>query len=265
LKDLLQKIRYFIFDVDGTLLLSNKVLPFASEIVTELQQNNIDFTILSNNSSFSIIENKERLERVLGVKLDDSNIYTSIQATIDYLIKNKYDQCYLVGTPGMIKDFEDAGIINTDINPKAVVLGFDKTLTYDKISKTALFLQDESTIPFFATHPDDTCPVDGGEIPDVGSFLMMFKQATERTADIILGKPNALILELCLSKSQVDFSEVLVIGDRLETDIQMANSVGIKSVLVLTGDTKREHLEKNEVSPTLIWDDLQPLYEFLKK
>ncbi len=229
-----------------------------------LQEKKIDFTILSNNSSYSVVQNKERLENVLGVKLETSNIYTSIQATIDYLGKNRYDQCYLIGTPAMIKDFENAGIRNTDTNPKAIVLGFDKTLTYEKIAKTALFLQEKPVIPFFATHPDDTCPVEDGEIPDVGSFLMMFKQATDRTADIILGKPNELILKLCLGKTQVDFSEVLVIGDRLETDIKMANSVGIKSSLVLTGETKREDLLKSGVSPTLVWTDLQPLYDFLK-
>jgi len=265
LKNLLQQIRYLIFDVDGTLLLSNKVLPYASELIKLLKEKKISFTIVSNNSSYSIEENKERLEKVLGIDLEFSNIYTSIQATIDYLTNNKYDQCYIVGTPAMISDFEKAGIENTELNPKAVVLGFDKTLTYDKIAKTALFLQEKPVIPFFATHPDDTCPVENGEIPDVGSFLMMFKQATSRTADIIFGKPNELILKLCLGKTQVDFSEVLVIGDRLETDIQMADSVGIKSALVLTGETKREDLVKSKVSPTLIWEDLQPLFDFLKK
>jgi ribonucleotide monophosphatase NagD (HAD superfamily) len=243
LKNILQQIKYFIFDVDGTLLLSNKVLPYASEVIKLIQEKELDFTILSNNSSYSIAENKERLERVLGVKLDYSNIYTSTQATIDYLLKNHYDQCYVVGTPSMIEDFENAGIFNTEIDPKAI----------------------KPVIPFFATHPDDTCPVEGGKIPDVGSFLKMFEQATSRTADIIFGKPNEMILKLCLGNSQVGFSEVLVIGDRLETDIKMANSVGINSALVLTGETQREHLEKSDISPTLIWQDLEILLKFLNK
>jgi len=265
LKNLLQPVKYFIFDVDGTLLLSNKVLPYASEVIKLIQEKELDFTILSNNSSYSIAENKERLERFLGVELAYSNIYTSTQATIDYLLKNHYNQCYIVGTPSMIEDFENAGVFNTEINPKAIVLGFDKTLTYEKIAKTAILLQEKPVIPFFATHPDDTCPIENGKIPDVGSFLKMFEQATDRTANIIFGKPNEMILKLCLGNSQVSFSEVLVIGDRLETDIRMANSVGINSALVLTGDTQREHLEKSDISPTLIWQDMKILHKFLKK
>ncbi len=265
MKNLLQPVKYFIFDVDGTLLLSNKVLPYASEVIKLIQEKELDFTILSNNSSYSIAENKERLERFLGVELAYSNIYTSTQATIDYLLKNHYNQCYIVGTPSMIEDFENAGVFNTEINPKAIVLGFDKTLTYEKIAKTAILLQEKPVIPFFATHPDDTCPIENGKIPDVGSFLKMFEQATDRTANIIFGKPNEMILKLCLGNSQVSFSEVLVIGDRLETDIRMANSVGINSALVLTGDTQREHLEKSDISPTLIWQDMKILHKFLKK
>ena len=264
LSEFLNSIRHFIFDVDGTLLLGKQSLPYASEVIELLKEKQLDFTILSNNSSYSIEENLARLESVLEVELKPEHLYTSTHATIDYLLKNQITSCYIIGTPGMINDLEEKGIKNNFEKPQAIILGFDKTLNYEKIQKTALLLQNEEQIPFFATHPDDTCPTEKGDIPDVGSFLKMFEQATGRTADIIFGKPNEIILKLCLSKSNVDFSEVLVIGDRLETDIKMANFVGIKSVIVLTGETMLEDLKKHTTTPTKIWKNLEELYNFLK-
>ncbi len=263
LSKFLEGIRHFIFDVDGTLLLGKQSLPFAREVIKLLQEQQLDFTILSNNSSYSIEENLARLENVLEVELKPENIYTSTHATIDYLLKNEITSCYILGTPGMRKDLEKKGVKNNSENPQAIVLGFDKTLDYEKIQRTALLLQNEERIPFFATHSDNTCPTEEGDIPDVGSFLKMFEQATGRTADIIFGKPNEIMLKLCLSRTNVDFSEVLVIGDRVETDIRMASSVGVKSVLVLTGETRLTDLENNTISPTKIWANLEELYNFL--
>ncbi len=263
--DFLKSIKYFIFDVDGTLLIGNQALPFASQIIKLLQKKKYDFTILSNNSSYSIKENLERLESILDVKLQPKNICTSTHATIEYLLKNNILRCFIVGTPGMISDLNNKGISNDPDAPQAIVLGFDKTLTYDKIQRVALLLQKEKCIPFFATHPDNTCPTSDGEIPDVGSFLKMFEQSTGRTADIIFGKPNDLLLKLCLSKSNIDFEQVLVLGDRLETDIKMANSVGTRSVVVLTGETTQVDLDNGIESPTYIWKNLEVLYRFLKQ
>ena len=186
----LDEIRCYIFDIDGTLIRGNSPLPYATEVIRQLQKMKIDFVILSNNSSYSTFENKERLEEVLNVKLSLKNFYTSIQATADFLIKANLTQCYIIGTPSMISEFEEKGVSFSDKDPQAVVLGFDKTLTYKKIESAALYLQREECIPFIATHPDDTCPIDEGRIPDVGSFLKMFKQATGRKPEKIIGKPN---------------------------------------------------------------------------
>ena len=262
---ILDGIKLFIFDVDGTLILGSEPLPFAKEILILLKEQEKDFLILSNNSSYTVKENKKRLEETIGVELSIDNLYTSIQATIDFLVKNDIRKCYIVGTPSMISEFEKSGIQNTYNNSQAIVLGFDKTLTYEKIKKISLLLQKEERIPFYATHPDSTCPMDYGKIPDVGSFLKMFEEATGRTADLIFGKPNGLILELCLSKKNVSFSEVLVIGDRLETDFRMAEVTGALSALVLTGETTEEELAEMKYNPNFIWENLEEFYTYLKQ
>ncbi len=263
--NILDGIKCFIFDVDGTLILGDNPLPYSTEIIKQLQRTQTDFVILSNNSSYSTLQNKERLEEALDVKLSLHNIYTSIQTTVNFLIKENITQCYIIGTPSMVKEFKENGISYDDINPQAIILGFDRTLTYKKIEAAALFLQREERLPFIATHPDDTCPVDGGRIPDIGSFLRMFEQATGRKPDKILGKPNKMILELSLSGKNVQKNEVLVVGDRLETDIKMAYDAGVKSSLVLTGETSKTELKQSNVLPTIVWDDLKPLIDYLSK
>jgi NagD protein len=265
LEKILDGIKLFIFDVDGTLILGSEPLPFAKEILILLKELEKDFLILSNNSSYSVNENKRRLEEAIGVELSTDNLYTSIQATIDFLLKNDMSKCFIAGTPSMILEFENSGIKNVNDNPQAIVLGFDKTLTYEKIKKISLLLQKEEKIPFYATHPDSTCPMDYGKIPDVGSFLKMFEEATGRTADLIFGKPNGLMLELCLSKKDVSFSEVLVIGDRLETDFRMAEVTGALSALVLTGETTEEELSKLKYNPNFIWESLEEFHTYLKR
>ena len=265
LDNMLNGINLFIFDVDGTLILGNNPLLYAAEIIKQLQRTKTDFIILSNNSSYSTFENKEILEKVLGVNLSLRNIYTSIQGTIDFLINENISQCYIIGTPSMVKEFEEKGISFNDINPQAIILGFDRTLTYKKIESAALYLQREEPILFFATHPDDTCPIDKGRIPDIGSFLKMFEQATGRIPDKILGKPNKMMLELSLKGKNVQKNEVLVVGDRLETDIRMAYEAGVKSSLVLTGETSETALNLSEVKPSIVWGDLKPLFDFLSK
>ena len=263
--NLLDEIKCFIFDVDGTLILGNSSLPYATEVIRHLQRIKTDFVIISNNSSYSTYENKERLERALNVKLSLNNMYTSIQATVDFLIEENLTQCYILGTPSMVREFEERGIVFCDTSPQAIVLGYDKTLTYKKIETAALYLQREVSIPFFATHPDDTCPIDGGRIPDIGSFLKMFEQATGRKPDKILGKPNKLILELSLTDKNFRKNEVLVVGDRLETDIKMANDAGVTSSLVLTGETSKNDLELSNIQPSIVWENLKFLCDYLSR
>ena len=261
--EILSQIQLFIFDVDGTLILGSKPLPYSREVIELLKAQKKDFIIISNNSSFSLEENKQRLEKSLEIQLDYVHLLSSVQASIYYLKKNEITSCYIVGTANMIEEFEKQGIQQNTENPEAILLGYDKTLTYDKIAKVAILLQQEPRIPFYATHADKTCPVDGGKVPDVGSFLKMFEEATDRLPDMIFGKPNDIMIKLSMKNKKIGSENVLIIGDRLETDIKMANFAGIHSVLVLTGDSKKLDVENSENKPTLIWKNLEQLYEFL--
>ncbi|NPD88883.1 MAG: HAD-IIA family hydrolase [Asgard group archaeon] len=261
---ILNKIQLFIFDVDGTLLLGSQPLLYATKVLELLKEKEMDFVIISNNSSYSPEENKQRLEETLDIELDYSNLFTSIQASIEYLKKKNISSSYIVGAPLMVEEFKRNGIEQNSENPEAIVLGYDKTLTYDKIKTVALLLQRDKRIPFYATHADKTCPTDDGKIPDVGSFLKMFKEATNRTPDMVFGKPNDIMIKLSMKGRDIKKSEVLIIGDRLETDIQMANIASTYSALVLTGDSNEKDAYESNFKPTFIWKNLEFLYDFLK-
>ncbi|MHA1224460.1 MAG: HAD-IIA family hydrolase [Candidatus Heimdallarchaeaceae archaeon] len=263
MNQIFSSIELFIFDIDGTLLLDSTPIKLAKEVLELLIEKKRKFVIISNNSSYSTEENLFRLQRVLEVPLSFENIFTSNLATIHYLLKNNYTKCFIIGTPSMLEEFKNKGIRHTEEDPEAIILGFDRTLTYEKIQKAAIFLQEKGNIPFFATHPDDTCPTRIGRIPDVGSFLKMFEQATNRRPEKIFGKPSKYIIEPVLKRISVTPSKVLIVGDRIETDIKMAKHVGALSALVLTGETKREEVQQHSINPDFIWDNLKELHSYL--
>ncbi|MHA1401984.1 MAG: HAD-IIA family hydrolase [Candidatus Heimdallarchaeaceae archaeon] len=263
MNNVIKDINLFLFDVDGTILTSNNLLAYAKEILELLSKQGKNFVILTNNSSYSISENRKRINNIVGLSLNPNNIYTSNEASIAYLKKHEIINCYIIGTPAMIKDFEESGITNTADNPQAIILGFDTTLNYEKIKTAALLLQKNKEILYFATNPDSTCPTQEGKIPDVGSFIQLFKEATGREPELIFGKPSEFMINSCLEKYSVDPSNVLVVGDRLNTDMQMGKKAKTRTALVLTGETTRKEAIQSNLDIDFIWEDLGELYQLL--
>ena len=119
-----------------------------------------------------------------------------------------------------------------------VVLGFDTTLTYDKINKAAHFLA--AGKEYIATHPDDNCPLKGGFMVDTGSMMAMFRQSVGRMPDLIMGKPYGFTVDYVCHKLGLNPSDIAFVGDRLETDIRIGVDNGLKTALVYTGVTSPE-------------------------
>ena len=161
---------------------------------------------------------------------------------------------FLCGTPSLEEEFRDAGFILTDKKPDCAVLGFDKTLTYEKLCKLCDFVR--AGLPFIATHPDINCPVDGGFIPDTGSMLALISASTGREPDYIVGKPNRGIIDALAVKYGLDLSEMAMVGDRMYTDIAVGANAGITSILVLSGESSMEDVLASEIKPDFIFDDL---------
>lgn len=259
---LLKDIHCFLIDMDGTFFLGDKLLPGALEFMAYLQQNKLEYLFLTNNSSKHAGLYAKKI-RKMGFDVPEEKIFTSGAATTIYLNEKKLGaSVYLVGTQALEDEFEKNGFILTENDPDYAVLGFDTSLTYEKLVKFCDLLR--SGKPYIATHPDINCPVQGGFTPDIGSFMALIECSTGRQPDVIIGKPNAHIVDAVVRKTGYPKEQIAMIGDRLYTDIALGRA-GIKTVLVLSGETKREDLANSEFKADVVVADLGELVEKLIK
>lgn len=260
IKSLLNEIRCFLLDMDGTFYLGDKLLPGALEFMEYLRENDLDYLFLTNNSSKHAGIYAQKIHN-LGFDVPEERIFTSGEATTIYLTEQKQGaKVYLVGTQALEDEFERSGFILTEDDPDYAVLGFDTSLTYEKLVKFCDFLW--AGKPYIATHPDFNCPVEGGFIPDIGSFMALIEASTGRRPDVIVGKPNAPIVEAVMRKTGYPKEQIAMIGDRLYTDIALGRA-GIKTVLVLCGETKADDLRDSEFQADVVVGDLAELVEKL--
>ncbi|MFW9952038.1 MAG: HAD-IIA family hydrolase, partial [Candidatus Thorarchaeota archaeon] len=199
LTPLAEKLVYF-FDLDGTIYLGNRLFDGVLELIEILKKSKKRFYFLSNNSSKSTNDYVRKLND-LNLNVTRENIILSQHPTIDYLSKHNYDQIFLLGTESLKKEFREEGFILTEENPDVIVLAFDKDLTYERLEKASILLQDD--IPYIATHLDDRCPTENGYIPDAGGIAELLYKATERMPKA-LGKPNKEMLLFKLEESGID-------------------------------------------------------------
>ncbi len=257
----LQKIKCFLLDMDGTFYLGNRLLPGALELIDLLEQRRVAYLFLTNNSSRTQKEYAEKIRR-LGLDLPEEKIFTSGEATAIYLHKRQPGATlYVVGTPALEREFAAHGFHLSDEKPDFVVLGFDTTLTYEKIWKLCDLVT--SGVPFIATHPDINCPTENGFMPDIGAMLAMIATSTGKHPDVIIGKPYAPVVDALAEKLQLPVEALCMVGDRLYTDIALGKT-GLVTVLVLSGETQREDLAESPFQPDFIFQDLAGLVSALQ-
>ena len=265
--NILKNIKHFILDMDGTTYRGSEIFKHTVDFVHTLKDLGIGYTFLTNNSSYSTAEYLDKL-REMGIVVKQDQIYTSNLATIDYLKSEhpKVEKLYILGTDALKMEFQAAGyeIMDEDIaqNPDAVIVGFDTSLTFEKLCRAGYWIQKD--ILYIATHPDRICPTNQPTLLlDCGAICAALKEATGRAPDMTLGKPDQIMIEGIIKHHEIDKSELAIIGDRLYTDMEMARQAGIMGILVLTGETKREDLIDYPNPPDLIVDDLSDLKKFL--
>ncbi len=256
----MKNINYFLIDLDGTLVLGEKVLPGAIEFLNFLEKSNKKFLILTNNSSRSTFGYLKHLKKK-GFNLKKSHIFTSGAATAMYLLENNIREAFILGTKSTLREFEKMGIKNNPESPNLVVT-FDTTINFQKLALATLKLMLKKGI-YIASHPDNVCPVENGFIPDVGAIIAFLKEATGAQPDFIPGKPNEYFYKKAMESLAAKKEETAIIGDRISTDIKTGRDFGITSILVLTGETSKEDLKNSPIKPDLVFDNLLELQKFL--
>lgn len=251
----------FLFDLDGTVYLGDQLLPGAEELVSYLDKAGSPYFFLTNNSSRSRMDYSTKLAKY-GLNIPAEKIFSSGMATAIYLKKQKPGaRIYLVGTPSLEEEFKDYGFVLVEDDPDFAVLGFDTTLTYQKIWKLCDFVVEG--VSYIATHPDINCPTPDGFMPDIGAIMAMIKSSTGKKADVVVGKPNPPMIEAIVELTGFEPAQLTMVGDRLYTDIAMGKA-GIQTVLVLSGETKREDISGAPWQPDLVCENLGELLSILQ-
>ncbi|MGZ9164312.1 MAG: HAD-IIA family hydrolase [Anaerolineales bacterium] len=260
--DSLAQVRCFLLDMDGTFYLGEQLLEGALQFIDLLNQQGRDFLFLTNNSSKNSQQYVEKLAR-LGLPVSRDKIMTSGEATAMHIRRQKPGaRVYVVGTHALENEFRARGFVLTGERPDFAVLGFDTTLTYDKMWRLCDLVR--AGVPYIATHPDFNCPTETGFMPDIGAMIAFVKASTGREPDLIVGKPNALFAEHAAERTGIPVSAMCMIGDRLYTDIALGAMAGIPTILVLSGETRAPEIAGSPYQPTYVFQDIQELAEYLK-
>jgi 4-nitrophenyl phosphatase len=259
----LSTVRGFLLDMDGTFYLSDRLLEGALRFIDLLRQQKKEFLFLTNNSSKHRRQYAEKFSR-LGLPIPEKLVLTSGEATALYL-KRRHPgaRLFVVGTPSLEEEFHQHGFQLVEQGPDFLVLGFDTTLTYQKLWALCDFVR--AGIPYIATHPDFNCPTETGWMPDVGAMIAFVKAATGREPDLVVGKPNRLIVDAAAAKMKLPVDQLAMIGDRLYTDIALGQSSGIVTVLVLSGETKIEDLKDSPFQPDYTFQNLAGVADWLER
>jgi HAD superfamily hydrolase (TIGR01450 family) len=223
----------FLIDLDGTIWIDDRLIDGADRFVKWMIGSQKKFRFITNNSSNSAQAYVKKLWS-LGIQCPEDSVFTSTMAAIRYLNEQGVRSVFPLGTPVFVQELVDAGI-NVSDDAECVLLAFDKTLTYAKADHAFQLLQ--SGAKFVATHPDLRCPTERGYSLDCGAMLAMLECASGRKATV-LGKPKPLFIEMALNELGARPEDAIIIGDRIYTDMQMGVDAGIRTALVLSGETK---------------------------
>lgn len=256
----LRCVKKFVLDMDGTIYLGDRLFEWTQPFLRTVQETGRDFCFFTNNSSKNQEAYLDKLSR-MGIQVPPEKMLVANGVILEWLRENRPEKsAYVVGTPALLEDFRQAGIPMNSQDPDCVVLGFDTSLTYEKLRLACGFVRGGAEL--FGVNPDWNCPVEGGFIPDCGSIAALVEASTGVKAEFF-GKPSQHTRDYIQNQTSCRPEELAVVGDRLYTDIAVAAGSGILSILVLSGETTREQAAASLVQPDLIVRDLGELGQWL--
>ena len=245
----LDGITAIFLDLDGTIYLGDGLIDGALEFLGRLEERGIRRYFLSNNSSKSVEQYLDKL-RSLGIDADEDEVLLSTHDLISWLIKKEVTNTFLVGTEGMRSMLVERGIDVWSDEPEFVVLGYDTEITYEKLATASIHLH--RGVPMVASHPDIVCPSPDGGLPDTGAYMSLLEATTGVTPVHVCGKPNKGMILHKIEELGLEASECAMVGDRLYTDMEMAERASVHGILVLSGEAALADLEGSGLSPSLV-------------
>lgn len=261
IEDKIQEIKSFVLDMDGTIYLGNDLFDFTKDFLKTVEETGRNYYFFTNNSSKSQQAYIDKLAG-MGIDITPDQMMISSHVMIHYLKQNHPGaSIYVVGTPSLIEEFKSFDMPLVEEDPDIVVLGFDTTLTYEKLAKACHYVRGGCI--YYGVNPDWNCPIEGGDfIPDCGSMAKLIEASTGRFPEFF-GKPSRHTLDYIIEATGGNPGEIAIVGDRLYTDITVADGSDVTSILVLSGESKKEDVASSDVKPDFIVDTLEDITTLL--
>lgn len=256
-----QPIQAAIIDMDGVLWRDMQPIGDLPAIFHSISRRGWQVTLATNNATKNVDQYIHKLAG-FGVHLQSRQIVNSSMAVAHYLRKQfpGGGNIFVVGEDALIQVLSESGFTHNPENALAVVASMDRQVTYNKLKQAALLIR--SGVPFIGTNPDRTFPTPQGLVPGSGAILAALEAATDQEA-LIMGKPSPEMYLLAMERMSVKAEDVLVIGDRLETDIAGGQRLNCLTALVLSGVSSRQAAEVWQPHPNWIANDLEALLSIL--
>ncbi len=246
----------YLIDMDGVIVRGSELIPGADAFLDRLHQRNIKFLILTNNPMYTPVDLQHRLQR-MGVNLTTDHIYTSALATALFLKSQKQNgTAFVLGESGLTEALHEVGYILTEHDPDYVVLGETTSYSYSRITQAVRLVSDGAR--FIATNPDPSGPGEGGLVPACGAIAALIETATG-VQPYFIGKPNPLMMRTALRYLNEHSENAIMVGDRMDTDVRVGTESGLETILVLSGVTTREMIERFPYQPTRVVDSVADL------
>ena len=260
----LKNMKLFLFDMDGTLYLGSRLYDFTVELLDTIKKQGSRYIFVTNNSSKSVSAYIEKLQN-MGISATEEDFFTSSQATAWYLKReHPGKRLYVCGTQSLKDELLRQGFELTENidETQCIVMGFDTELTFKKLEDVSKMLCTRD-LPYIATNPDYVCPTEFGSVPDCGSVCDMLYNVSGKRP-VVVGKPQPLMAQLAMEKWGCTPEQTVVVGDRIYTDIKSGLNAGCWTILVMSGETTYEILEKSGDKPHMVMESAAEILSILQ-
>src|SRR3954466_8768592 len=253
-----REICSWLMDMDGVLVHEEQAIPGAADFLTRLRERERPFLVLTNNSIYTRRDLAARL-RASGLEIPEESIWTSALATARFLdTQRPGGSAYVIGEAGLTTALHQIGYILTERDPDYVVLGETRTYSFEAITRAIRLIRDGAR--FIATNPDPVGPSKSGMLPATGSVAAMVTKATG-SVPYFVGKPNPLMMRSALRAIEAHSDSSVMIGDRMDTDIVAGLEAGMRTVLVLSGLTTADEVDRYPYRPNRVLDSVADLID----
>jgi HAD superfamily hydrolase (TIGR01450 family) len=247
----------YALDLDGTVYLGDELLPGAADTVQALREAGARVVFATNRPLDTAAHYAAKLTR-LGIPTEERDVVTAVDALVHYLRAHHAGRSLLLIAEEVVAERLRSEGFEIAEPAEVVVVSFDRTFDYAKLHAAYRAVR-ENGAAIVATNPDPYCPTPDGGLPDCAAMLAALEACTGARAEAIVGKPSRHMAEALLERLGVDPARAAVVGDRLATDVAMADELGATGILVLSGATDAADVVNSPIAPAYVLDDIAGL------